>query len=145
MSTNMDQCHFSPGTYYSILFSQVMLAASYWSLLAPAIEMAERSGKYGEAGHLAFLPVSIGFLLGAAFVYFADKAMPYLVGIQSELDSNWDYVLSLAPVAICVICCLCYCSYIYILYFILGNKCNEVKVKFKKSYTPGPLLNVSHN
>lgn len=56
--------------------SQVMLAASYWSLLAPAIDMAEDSGKYGS---FAFLPVAVGFTLGAAFVYFADLAMPLLV------------------------------------------------------------------
>lgn len=53
-----------------------MLAASYWSLLAPAIDMAEDSGKYGS---FAFLPVAVGFALGAAFVYFADLAMPLLV------------------------------------------------------------------
>lgn len=53
-----------------------MLAASYWSLLAPAIDMAEDSGKYGS---FAFLPVAVGFTLGAAFVYFADLAMPLLV------------------------------------------------------------------
>ncbi|XP_043941082.1 zinc transporter ZIP11 isoform X2 [Protopterus annectens] len=51
----------------------VMLAASYWSLLAPAIEMAESSGKYGA---FAFLPVAAGFILGAAFVYFADLLLP---------------------------------------------------------------------
>lgn len=56
---------------------QVMLAASYWSLLAPAIDMAEDSGKYGS---FAFVPVAVGFTLGAAFVYFADLAMPFLVG-----------------------------------------------------------------
>ena len=32
-----------------------MLAASYWSLLAPAIEMAEESGSYGENGEWAFV------------------------------------------------------------------------------------------
>ncbi|KAM9462290.1 zinc transporter ZIP11 isoform 2-T2 [Clarias gariepinus] len=53
----------------------VMLAASYWSLLAPAIDMAEESGKYGA---FAFLPVAIGFVLGAAFVFFADQMMPFL-------------------------------------------------------------------
>uniref|UniRef100_A0AAY4DBY1 Zinc transporter ZIP11 n=1 Tax=Denticeps clupeoides TaxID=299321 RepID=A0AAY4DBY1_9TELE len=53
----------------------VMLAASYWSLLAPAIEMAEDSGKYGA---FAFLPVAVGFTLGAAFVYLADLMMPFL-------------------------------------------------------------------
>ncbi|MGH0141556.1 UNVERIFIED_CONTAM: hypothetical protein FKN15_047149 [Acipenser sinensis] len=57
---------------------QVMLAASYWSLLAPAIEMAEESGKYGA---FAFLPVAVGFTLGAAFVYGADILMPALVGL----------------------------------------------------------------
>ncbi|KAK4017899.1 hypothetical protein OUZ56_033890 [Daphnia magna] len=36
----------------------VMLAASYWSLLAPAIEMAESSGMYGESGEYAFAPVA---------------------------------------------------------------------------------------
>ncbi|TSK14490.1 Zinc transporter ZIP11 [Bagarius yarrelli] len=58
----------------------VMLAASYWSLLAPAIEMADVSGKYGA---FAFLPVAIGFILGAAFVYLADLMMPFL-GVQTD-------------------------------------------------------------
>uniref|UniRef100_A0A3Q2YZL1 Zinc transporter ZIP11 n=1 Tax=Hippocampus comes TaxID=109280 RepID=A0A3Q2YZL1_HIPCM len=58
----------------------VMLAASYWSLLAPAIDMAEDSGKYGS---FAFLPVAIGFILGAAFVYFADVALPFL-GVSAD-------------------------------------------------------------
>lgn len=62
--------------FFSPCVSQVMLAASYWSLLAPAIGMAEDSGKYGS---FAFLPVAVGFSLGAAFVYFADLAMPLLV------------------------------------------------------------------
>ncbi|XP_058648736.1 zinc transporter ZIP11-like isoform X2 [Onychostoma macrolepis] len=53
----------------------VMLAASYWSLLAPAIEMAEESGKYGD---FAFFPVAVGFALGALFVYIADVMMPVL-------------------------------------------------------------------
>ncbi|XP_017271580.1 zinc transporter ZIP11 isoform X2 [Kryptolebias marmoratus] len=58
----------------------VMLAASYWSLLAPAIDMAEESGKYGS---YAFVPVAIGFTLGATFVYIADLAMP-LLGVGSD-------------------------------------------------------------
>nr|XP_020477667.1 zinc transporter ZIP11 isoform X2 [Monopterus albus]XP_020477668.1 zinc transporter ZIP11 isoform X2 [Monopterus albus] len=58
----------------------VMLAASYWSLLAPAIGMAEDSGKYGS---FAFVPVAVGFTLGAAFVYIADLAMP-LLGVGSD-------------------------------------------------------------
>ncbi|NWU91183.1 S39AB protein, partial [Upupa epops] len=53
----------------------VMLAASYWSLLAPAIDMAEESGSFGA---FAFIPVAMGFALGAAFVYFADLLLPAL-------------------------------------------------------------------
>lgn len=61
----------------------VMLAASYWSLLAPAIEMAETSGYYGLGGKFAFIPVSVGFILGAVFVFGADKVLPYL-GLESS-------------------------------------------------------------
>merc|ERR1711976_940366 len=44
----------------------VMLAASYWSLLAPALEKAEE-----DYGVYSFAPVAGGFLLGAAFVAYA--------------------------------------------------------------------------
>ncbi|XP_071538076.1 zinc transporter ZIP11 isoform X2 [Panulirus ornatus] len=60
----------------------VMTAASFWSLLAPAIELAETSGSYGLDGEWAFFPVAIGFLFGALFVYAADVFMN-IVGIQS--------------------------------------------------------------
>uniref|UniRef100_A0A8C7GSL7 Zinc transporter ZIP11 n=1 Tax=Oncorhynchus kisutch TaxID=8019 RepID=A0A8C7GSL7_ONCKI len=60
-----------------------MLAVSYWSLLAPAIDMAEDSGKYGS---FAFVPVAVGFALGAAFVYLADLMMPALgVGVDPHI------------------------------------------------------------
>ncbi|XP_056362208.1 zinc transporter ZIP11 isoform X2 [Oenanthe melanoleuca] len=53
----------------------VMLAASYWSLLAPALELAEQSGAFGA---FSFCPVAAGFALGAAFVYGADLLLPVL-------------------------------------------------------------------
>lgn len=53
----------------------VMLAASYWSLLEPALEMAAGLGTYGPEGEWAFIPVTIGFILGAGFVYGADVLM----------------------------------------------------------------------
>ena len=53
-----------------------MLAASYWSLLAPAIELADASGFYGS---LTFLPISLGFAAGAVFVYLADLLLPLMV------------------------------------------------------------------
>jgi ZIP family zinc transporter len=45
----------------------VMIAASYWSLLAPAIEMAE------ESKLPAWVPATSGFLLGGAFLWIIDK------------------------------------------------------------------------
>ncbi|XP_018330430.1 zinc transporter ZIP11 isoform X2 [Agrilus planipennis] len=60
----------------------VMVAASFWSLLSPAIEMAEESKLYGENGQFAFIPVGIGFLLGALFVYGADVFIT-AIGITS--------------------------------------------------------------
>ncbi|XP_026557506.1 zinc transporter ZIP11 isoform X2 [Pseudonaja textilis] len=68
----------------------VMLAASFWSLLEPAIELAEDSGKFGA---FAFLPVAVGFILGAAFVYFTDLLIPWLginVSPQTSLALNYD-------------------------------------------------------
>lgn len=50
----------------------VMIAASYWSLLAPAIEMAESQGQAG------WIPAGIGFAGGALFLFALDKLMPHL-------------------------------------------------------------------
>jgi len=50
----------------------VMIAASYWSLLAPAIEMAEQSGTPG------WLPAAAGFLAGGAFLRLVDLLLPHL-------------------------------------------------------------------
>lgn len=52
-----------------------MIAASYWSLLAPAIEIAEESGLYGK---WAFLPAAIGFGLGAAALFATESVLPVL-------------------------------------------------------------------
>ena len=53
-----------------------MVAASFWSLLSPAIESAEKSGYYGK---YAFGPVAIGFALGGVFVLMSDKFIPHCV------------------------------------------------------------------
>ncbi len=50
----------------------VMVAASYWSLLAPAIEMSD-----GE-GFTKVIPAAVGFILGAIFLFGLDKALPHL-------------------------------------------------------------------
>jgi ZIP family zinc transporter len=50
----------------------VMIAASFWSLLAPAIEMAE------ESLLPAFIPAAVGFLAGGFFLLLIDKILPHL-------------------------------------------------------------------
>ncbi|HID75356.1 MAG TPA: ZIP family metal transporter [Planctomycetaceae bacterium] len=50
----------------------VMIAASYWSLLAPAIEMAE------DGPLPAWIPATVGFLAGGAFLWLIDKLLPHL-------------------------------------------------------------------
>jgi len=63
----------------------VMIAASFWSLLAPAIEMA--GGKWW--------PATIGFLAGGAFLYAIDKTLPHLhlgldVSEAEGIKTNWQ-------------------------------------------------------
>ncbi len=67
----------------------VMIAASYWSLLAPAIEMAE------ESGGPAWVPATIGFLLGGAFLWGVDRILPHLhLGLPREeaegIKTGWQ-------------------------------------------------------
>jgi len=54
----------------------VMIAASFWSLLAPAIDMAEASETYGDK--LKWAPALIGFLLGAIVLRIIDRILPHL-------------------------------------------------------------------
>jgi len=67
----------------------VMIAASYWSLLAPAIEMAE------NAGNIAWIPAVAGFLGGGAFLWIVDKILPHLhLGLKVEdaegIKTSWQ-------------------------------------------------------
>ena len=50
----------------------VMIAASFWSLLSPAIAMSEGLGR------LSFVPALIGFLGGGIFLWMLDKVVPHL-------------------------------------------------------------------
>jgi ZIP family zinc transporter len=66
----------------------VMIAASFWSLLAPAIEMAEQEGKTG------WVPALVGFLAGGLFLYLVDRLLPHLhMGFPAEeaegLSTSW--------------------------------------------------------
>lgn len=66
----------------------VMIAASYWSLLAPAIDMAT------ELELVAWVPASIGFLLGGLCLFLINITLPHIhVGFDNThaegLPSNW--------------------------------------------------------
>ena len=50
----------------------VMLAASYWSLLAPAVAIAE------ESGGIVWLPPALGFAVGGLGLWALDKLTPHL-------------------------------------------------------------------
>ena len=56
----------------------VMIAASFWSLLNPAIEIVEEQIKAGDTNLPSFFPPAIGFFLGALFLYLLDKKIPHL-------------------------------------------------------------------
>jgi ZIP family zinc transporter len=67
----------------------IMIAASIWSLLIPAIEMAE------ENGNTAWIPAAGGFLLGGCFLWLLDTLLPHLhpgssspEGINSSLKRS---------------------------------------------------------
>ena len=56
----------------------VMIAASFWSLLSPAIEYVELQNELGLSSTPGWLPPAIGFFVGALFLYFIDKLIPHL-------------------------------------------------------------------
>ncbi|MBP6040409.1 MAG: ZIP family metal transporter [Flavobacterium sp.] len=65
----------------------VMVAASFWSLLAPAIEMTAGDG------FIKVIPASVGFFLGALFIFGLDKVLPHLhINFQESegVKSPWQ-------------------------------------------------------
>ena len=58
----------------------VMVAASIWSLIIPAIEQSENMGKF------AFLPAFIGFWLGILFLLLLDETIPHLHVSSNETE-----------------------------------------------------------
>lgn len=69
--------------------SGVMIAASVWSLLVPSLDMA------GEQGKIAWIPATVGFLLGMIFLLILDTIIPHIhlkseqpEGIQSKLKKT---------------------------------------------------------
>ncbi|MGJ3240347.1 MAG: ZIP family metal transporter [Anaerolineae bacterium] len=65
----------------------VMIAASFWSLLAPAIDLAEQMNVPG------WLPAVIGFLLGGVFLRVIDVLLPHFhqfQQVQEGVQSTWE-------------------------------------------------------
>ncbi|MCR4790072.1 MAG: ZIP family metal transporter [Treponemataceae bacterium] len=74
--------------------SGVMIAASFWSLILPSMEMSEEMGK------LSFIPAAVGFCLGMLFLLFLDLVIPHMhldntvEGPKSKLKKTTMMVLA---------------------------------------------------
>lgn len=75
--------------------SGVMIAASIWSLILPAIEMSQEQGK------IAWLPATIGFMFGIIFLLILDSVIPHLhlhnekpEGVKAKLKNTTMLVLA---------------------------------------------------
>ena len=66
--------------------SGVMIAASVWSLLIPAIEMSE------EQSNIAWVPAAIGFLLGIGFLLLLDTLTPHIHLTEEEPEGIKAYL-----------------------------------------------------
>ncbi len=67
----------------------VMIAASFWSLLAPAIDMAERMS-YGPT--YKWVPALVGFLGGAVFLRICDRLLPHIhpdLAVAEGIKTSW--------------------------------------------------------
>ena len=87
--------------------SGVMIAASIWSLLIPAINMAEKQGK------VSWIPPTIGFLIGIVFLMYVDKKAEKLEDKASNNKKKSNKMLLLAvtlhniPEGMAVRCSFC--------------------------------------
>ena len=72
----------------------VMIAASFWSLLSPAISYVEMQNEMGLSSTPSWIPPAIGFFLGALFLFALDKIIPHLhIFAKREeaegMETNW--------------------------------------------------------
>ena len=69
----------------------VMIAASFWSLLAPAIEMSAQDPRYGETWK--WLPPLVGFIMGAVVLRVIDRILPHLhpdLAVAEGPKTSWQ-------------------------------------------------------
>ena len=72
----------------------VMIAASFWSLLAPSIAYVEMQNEMGLSDSPSWFAPAVGFFLGAAFLFGLDKIIPHLhIFAKREeaegMETNW--------------------------------------------------------
>ena len=60
----------------------VMIAASFWSLISPALELAE------ELGYIKWLIPAVGFIIGGLFVLFSDKFLDKVLGNKTNINKK---------------------------------------------------------
>ena len=66
----------------------VMIAASFWSLLSPAISAVEKQQELGITNLPIWFAPASGFLLGALFLYYLDKKVPHLHLFESVKNAE---------------------------------------------------------
>ncbi|MBR0350572.1 MAG: ZIP family metal transporter [Clostridia bacterium] len=74
--------------------SGVMIAASVWSLLIPSIEMAE------EQGIIAWIPASIGFMIGILFLQYTDYLVKKIKNKKNQTIENTHKKITMMILAV---------------------------------------------
>jgi ZIP family zinc transporter len=78
----------------------VMIAASFWSLLAPAINYVELQNEMGLSTTPSWFAPAVGFLMGALTLFTLDKIIPHihifgLKGEEEGVKTNWQRTILL--------------------------------------------------
>ena len=78
----------------------VMIAASFWSLLSPAISYVEMQNEMGISDSPVWLAPAVGFFMGALFLFLLDKTIPHLHLFNNReeaegMKTNWKKTILL--------------------------------------------------
>ena len=78
----------------------VMIAASFWSLLSPAISYVEMQNEMGISNAPVWLAPAVGFFMGALFLFLLDKTIPHLHLFNKReeaegMQTNWKKTILL--------------------------------------------------
>ena len=78
----------------------VMIAASFWSLLSPAISYVEMQNEMGISDSPVWLAPAVGFFMGALFLFLLDKTIPHLHLFNKReeaegMQTNWKKTILL--------------------------------------------------